>query len=112
MLKAALPFIKPAKPALKKDDSPVTSDPGSVPSEVLSHLCGVLDSSDVDPIVRSLAQDIIVEGVVIFFPDAKARKEYLLSMIGSILVSVCVCVVCVGVGVRVCEGYGVLGVDV
>ncbi len=67
-----------------------------MPSEVLSHLCGILDSSEVDAAaVKNVAQDIIVEGVVIFFPDAKARKEYLLSMIGAVLVSEWVC----GVGV-------------
>ena len=43
------------------------------------------------PDVKRLAQDIVVEGVVLFFPDATARKNYLLSMIDSVLVCVCVC---------------------
>ncbi|XP_064406559.1 zinc finger ZZ-type and EF-hand domain-containing protein 1-like isoform X2 [Halichondria panicea] len=77
LLKSALPFIKPSRPTSNK----LTS----VPSEVLSHLCGILDSAEIDSAVKSVAQDIIVEGVVIFFPDAKARKEYLLSMIGAVL---------------------------
>ncbi len=69
-----------------------------MPSEVLSHLCGILDSAEIDSAVKSVAQDIIVEGVVIFFPDAKARKEYLLSMIGAVLVSGWMCEVCGGCG--------------
>ena len=35
--------------------------------------------------VKNLAEDIVVKGVVVFFPDATARKEYLLSMIESVL---------------------------
>ena len=34
--------------------------------------------------VQRLAQDIVVEGVVIFYPDASARKKFLLSMISSV----------------------------
>ena len=99
VLKAALPFIKPAKktpPQADQSAKPSTvpqSDPMAVPSAVLSHLCGLLDSPDTDAVVRRAAQDIIVEGVVIFFPDSNARKEYLLSMIGAVLVSwLCSCI--------------------
>ena len=35
--------------------------------------------------VQDLVQEIVVKGVVVFFPDATARKEYLLTMIESVL---------------------------
>lgn len=94
LLKAALPFIKPARSTPNKEHPELNSDLNSIPSAVLSHLCGILDSSETDALVRGIAQEIVVEGVVIFFPDAKTRKEYLLNMIKSV---VCVCVMCVRV---------------
>jgi len=63
-----------------------SSDPLSLPSAILAHLCGLLDSEGVETAVQQLAQDIVVEGVVVFFPDASARREYLLNMIGTVLV--------------------------
>ena len=77
LLRAALPFIKPQR----------QSSSSGTPSAILSHLCGLLDGGEVNEDVQRLAQDIVVEGVVVFFPDAKARKDYLLSMINSVLVS-------------------------
>ena len=35
--------------------------------------------------VRLLAQEIIREGVVVFFPGSSARKEYLLDMVKVVL---------------------------
>ena len=81
LLRAALPFIKLAG---NPQQSP--SDLLSLPSAILTHLCGLLDSAEVDTTVQRLAQDIVVEGVVVFFPDASTRREYLLSMIGAVLV--------------------------
>ena len=81
LLRAALPFIKLAG---NSQQSP--SDLLSLPSAILTHLCGLLDSAEVDTTVQRLAQDIVVEGVVVFFPDANTRREYLLSMIGAVLV--------------------------
>ena len=75
----------------------------TTPTTVLVHLCGLLDSEDTDPVVRKLAQDIVVEGVVVFFPDAKTRREYLLSMINTILVRY-------GVGVSLMRTLLVVGV--
>ena len=95
LLRSALPFIKPDKrPAQKLDaDGPKSDgDPLTVPSAILSHLCVLLDAEvgegeeqGAGSTVQRLAQEIVVEGVVVFFPDATARKEYLLSMIGSVL---------------------------
>ena len=79
LLRAALPFIKLA-------GTTPPSDLLSLPSAILTHLCGLLDSAEVDTTVQRLAQDIVVEGVVVFFPDASTRREYLLSMIGAVLV--------------------------
>lgn len=83
VLRAALPFIRP--PQLPKHPSP--SAPLEIPSAVLAHLCGLLDSDSADAQVKRLAQDIVVEGVVLFFPDATARRNYLLSMIDSVMVT-------------------------
>ena len=83
LLRAALPFIKLAGGTTSQQPP---SDLLSLPSAILAHLCGLLDSADVDTTVQRLAQDIVVEGVVVFFPDASTRREYLLNMIGAVLV--------------------------
>ena len=81
LLRASLPFIRPIREKKTAEGDTLTT-----PTTVLVHLCGLLDSEDTDPVVKKLAQDIVVEGVVVFFPDAKTRREYLLSMINTILV--------------------------
>ena len=81
VLRSALPFIK-VKKSSASDSKETTS-----PSAILSHLCGLLDAGDTPPVLTRLAQDIVVEGVLVFFPDAEARKNYLLSMLQSVLVS-------------------------
>ena len=83
MLRAALPFTQPSRPSVHKGPS----EPLAVPSAILAHLSGLLDSKDTPASLRRLAQEIVVEGVVVFFPDATARRHYLLSMIDSVLVS-------------------------
>lgn len=83
LLRAALPFIKLAGGTTSQQPP---SDLLSLPSAILAHLCGLLDSADVDTTVQRLAQDIVVEGVVVFFPDASTRRKYLLNMIGAVLV--------------------------
>ena len=59
--------------------------PSSIPSAVLSHLCSLMDNPDTDPFVRTLAQDIIKAGVVVFFPGSRARRGYLLEMVKLVL---------------------------
>lgn len=86
LLCTTLPYIKPP-PKPQGDATSTTTDPLAIPSAVLLHLCELLDSPQADPKAVWLAQDIVTEGVVVFFPDAKARKDYLLSMIASVLVS-------------------------
>ena len=83
MLRSALPFIQPSRPSQPK--GPL--QPLAVPSAILAHLSGLLDSKNTAAPLRRLAQDIVVEGVVVFFPDATARRDYLLSMIDCVLVS-------------------------
>lgn len=60
-------------------------DPLVIPAKVLLHLCELLDSPDTEERVMWLTQDIVSEGVVVFFPDAKARKDYFITMISSVL---------------------------
>ncbi len=57
----------------------------SIAPAVLSHLCSLVDDTSSKPIIQSLARDIIKEGVVVFFPGTKARKKYLLDMVGVVL---------------------------
>ena len=97
LLHSALPFIKPEKKKKKEeereeeDKNVQTSDmSGQKSSAILSHLCALLDAEDGEgsgeqSAIQRLAQEIVVKGVVVFFPDATARKEYLLAMIGSVL---------------------------
>ena len=82
LLKSALPFIQPEKPSKEGDGGSESTS-----SAILSHLCTLLDREEEgqSPATRSLAQEIVVKGVVVFFPDAKARKDYLLEMIESVL---------------------------
>lgn len=88
LLRSALPFIKPDKKTAKDVTTSSDGDPLKTSSAVLSHLCALLDTeegAEDQSVVKSLAEDIVVKGVVVFFPDATARKEYLLSMIESVL---------------------------
>lgn len=92
LLRSALPFIKPDQNTSKTVDMGVQRrDDGhsvKISSAVLSHLCALLDAgeeAEEQSVVQRLAEDIVVKGVVVFFPDATARKEYLLSMIESVL---------------------------
>lgn len=57
-----------------------------ISTAVMTHLSMLLDSSDTDETVQWLAQWIITDGVEVFFPDSKARKNHLLNMISSVLV--------------------------
>ncbi len=101
LMRTSLPYIKPrpskgkagtdAKSGGDKAGAMPTPEDGdsdrvAMPSAVLTHLCQLLDSPETEERITWLAQDIVTEGVVVFFPDAKARKSYLLSMIDSILV--------------------------
>jgi len=74
---------------LDDDKSLTSAGQASLPEEVLLHLCNLLDADDTKPKVKLLVQEIVTEGVVVFFPDSKARMDYLFSMIGSVLVSSC-----------------------
>lgn len=85
MLRSALPFIKVQKSSASESQSAQES---TSPSAILAHLCGLLDAGDTPPVLMRLAQDIVVDGVLVFFPDAEARKNYLLSMLKSVLVRV------------------------
>lgn len=56
-------------------------------SSILTHLCQLLDrgGGGGDKTTISLVQEIVVKGVVVFFPDAGTRRDYLLEMIGNVL---------------------------
>ena len=84
VLRSSLPFIKvkTSKPSDSKSPLPDSASP----SAILAHLCGLLDAEDTPTVLTRLAQDIVVDGVLVFFPDAEARKNYLLSMLKSVLV--------------------------
>lgn len=90
VLRSALPFIKvkksPSSSTSTTLGSKSTVESSTSPSAILSHLCGLLDAGDTHPVLTRLAQDIVVDGVLVFFPDAEARKNYLLSMLKSVLV--------------------------
>lgn len=83
MLRSALPFIKVKKSSASESQP---TEESTSPSAILAHLCGLLDAGDTPPVLMRLAQDIVVDGVLVFFPDAEARKSYLLSMLKSVLV--------------------------
>ena len=99
LIRRAIPFLK-ATPTnkLTRGNSNGTNNndneggvvdngdtPSSIPSAVLSHLCSLMDNPDTDPFVRTLAQDIIKAGVVVFFPGSRARRGYLLEMVKLVL---------------------------
>lgn len=93
LLLSSLPFIQsnPSRHTTTTTSTqgnappPTSSDPSlTTPAIILKHLCGQLDNGGLDPVIKRLAQDIVVEGVVVFFADSKTRKDYLLSMISEI----------------------------
>jgi hypothetical protein len=76
MLRQAIPFIKA---------TPSNEQGNAVPSAVLSHLCSLMDNPSTDSFIKNLTQEIIRDGVVVFFPGAKARRKYLLEMVELVL---------------------------
>ena len=91
LLRNGVQFLKPSSVSESNDQSsqPIESigksSDSSIASDVLSHLCLLVDNTDTRPIIQTLARDIIKEGVVVFFPGTKARKKYLLEMVNMIL---------------------------
>ena len=79
MLRNSIPFLKGTSTS---DDSNTGT---TVPSNVLSHLCSLMDDPNTNEFIRSLTQDIIKDGVVVFFPGSNARKKYLLEMVELVL---------------------------
>ena len=82
LLKLALPFIKPEQASR---EGATRNGPSS--SAILSYLSTLLDKECEQqlPAVKRLAEEIVVKGVAIFFPDSVARRTHLLEMIGSVL---------------------------
>ena len=77
LLHCCLPFLEAKRNAKNTD----------VASEVLKHLCSVVDkeveySNDV---IEKMAHDIILDGIVVFFPDSSARRSHLISMLDSVM---------------------------
>ena len=101
LIRRSIPFLK-ATPTNKESESDKKTstevnatnkeggvvkggDSSSIPAAVLAHLCSLMDSPDTEPFVRTLAQDIIKAGVVVFFPGSRARRGYLLEMVELVL---------------------------
>ncbi len=89
LLRNGVQFLKSPSSVSETRDSSLSMTEGvsdsSIASDVLSHLCSLVDNTDSKPIVQTLAREIIKEGVVVFFPGTKARKKYLLEMVNMIL---------------------------
>jgi len=79
LLHCCLPFLESKRKSSDKNTNIVT--------EVLSHLCSVMDKQDgdVNDVTKRLSHDIIRDGIVVFFPDSAARRTYLISMLDSVM---------------------------
>lgn len=82
LLRNSIPFLKATT---STNEATNEDSQQSVPSAVLSHLCSLMDNPSTDGFIRGLTQDIIKDGVVVFFPGSKARKKYLLEMVELVL---------------------------
>ena len=82
LLHCCLPFLEAKrKPADKEKNN-------NIATEVLSHLCLVMDNPDddiIDDVTKRLSHDVIRDGIVVFFPDSAARRTYLISMLDSVM---------------------------
>ena len=77
LLHCCLPFLE-----AKRNPSNAT-----IATEVLKHLCSVVDkeveySNDV---IEKMAHDVILDGIVVFFPDSSARRTHLISMLDCVM---------------------------
>lgn len=80
LLHSCLPFLEATR-------NPNNDKKTSIATEVLEHLCSVMDKK-VEPkndIIEKVSHDIIHNGIVVFFPDTLARRSHLISMLDCVM---------------------------
>ncbi|XP_065066167.1 zinc finger ZZ-type and EF-hand domain-containing protein 1-like isoform X1 [Rhopilema esculentum] len=62
-----------------------TENAGQPCAEVFQYLCDLVDDGKGPASILKIAQGIILDGAEIFFPDAQARREHLLSLVDQVM---------------------------
>lgn len=81
LLHCCLPFLEARR-------NPSNDKNTTIATEVLKHLCSVMDK-EVDycnnDVIEKISHDIILDGIVVFFPDSSARRTHLISMLDCVM---------------------------
>ena len=80
LLHCCLPFLE-AKRNTSNDKNT------TIAAEVLKHLCSVVDKEveHGNDVIEKMAHDVILDGIVVFFPDSSARRTHLISMLDCVM---------------------------
>lgn len=80
LLHCCLPFLEARR-------KPSNDDNTAIAAEVLKHLCSVVDKEvdHSDNVIEKMSHDIILDGIVVFFPDSSARRTHLISMLDCVM---------------------------
>ena len=80
LLHCCLPFLEARR-------NPSNDENVIIATEVLKHLCSVVDK-EVDcsnDVIEKMSHDVILDGIVVFFPDSSARRTHLISMLDCVM---------------------------
>ena len=80
LLHCCLPFLEAKR-------NPSNDKNTTIATEVLKHLCSVVDKEAeyCNDVIEKMAHDIILDGIVVFFPDSSARRSHLISMLDCVM---------------------------
>ena len=80
LLHCCLPFLEARK-------NPSNDKNITIAAEVLKHLCSVVDKEveHSNNVIEKMSHDVILDGIVVFFPDSSARRTHLISMLDCVM---------------------------
>ena len=80
LLHGCLPFLEARR-------NPSNDKTTAIATEVLKHLCSVVDKEveESNDVIEKMSHDIILDGIVVFFPDSSARRNHLISMLDCVM---------------------------
>lgn len=80
LLHCCLPFLEARR-------NPSNDKNTAIATEVLKHLCSVVDKEveHSNDVIEKMSHDIILDGIVVFFPDSSARRTHLISMLDCVM---------------------------
>jgi len=82
LLHGCLPFLEAKR-------NPSNDKNTAIATEVLKHLCSIMDKEvecyNNNDVIEKISHDIILDGIVVFFPDSSARRTHLISMLDCVM---------------------------